>query len=66
MFLSYKGKRQCIGENLARAELFIFITYFFQDFNFILCDNPKASLDGDPAGGLVRWPSPYKVILESR
>ena len=61
-----KGKRACIGENLARVELFIFVTYFFKKFEFTLCENPKVSLNGDPRSGIVRWPSPYKVVLKSR
>lgn len=61
------GRRQCIGENLARVELFTFVTYFFHTFNFVLCKNdPKPSLEVDPKSGIVRWPSPFKVILELR
>lgn len=56
----------CIGENLARAELFLFITYFFQTFNFVLSEIPKTSLEGDPNAGIIRWPKPYKVILQAR
>lgn len=61
------GRRQCIGENLARVELFTFITYFFQSFNFTLCQSDaKPSLKPDPNSGLVFWPHPYKVVLQLR
>lgn len=66
LVLSLSGKRKYLGQNLARVELFLFITYFFQSFNFALCDKSKTCLNGDPNGSLIRWPSPYKVILESR
>ena len=63
--ICHAGKRRCPGENLAKMELFYFITYFFQAFNFTLCQNdPKPSLETDPKGGMIFWPSPYKVILE--
>ena len=59
------GKRRCLGENLAKVELFYFIAYFFQTFNFTLCQtDPIPSLETDPKGGIICWPSPYKVILE--
>jgi len=60
------GKRQCIGDKLALLEMFMFITHFFQRFNFRLADEPKPSFQIDPRSGVIRWPSPYKVILEKR
>jgi len=60
------GKRQCIGDKLAVLEMFMFISHFYQRYRFRLCDEPKPSFEIDPRSGVIRWPSPYKVILEKR
>ncbi|KAF3834880.1 hypothetical protein F7725_027438 [Dissostichus mawsoni] len=39
------GKRQCLGENLARMELFLFFTSFMQHFNFSMPAGVKPVLD---------------------
>ncbi|XP_054429921.1 cytochrome P450 2J2 [Pteronotus mesoamericanus] len=39
------GKRVCLGEQLAKAELFIFFTTLLQKFTFKAPDNEKLSLD---------------------
>nr|QSD59122.1 CYP3681A1 [Diaphanosoma celebensis]QST15080.1 CYP370C11 protein [Diaphanosoma celebensis] len=60
------GKRICIGESLARLELFLFVASIFRTFDFHLCSEPTPSLSGSPDSGIVRLPSPYKVRLELR
>jgi len=64
--ISTPGKRTCAGERLARTELFDFIASFFQHFNMRLADSPKPNFDGYPKSGVIRWPNPYKVIMEVR
>jgi len=63
------GRRSCIGERLAKKELFLFLVNFFQKFTFQLVDkldNNKSSniFDADPTSGIFRWAQPYQVIVE--
>lgn len=59
------GKRTCMGENLARKEIFLFLTRLVRDFKIL----PERStslpeLDG-VIGGTIS-PKPFNVIFESR
>jgi len=61
-----KGKRQCLGETLARDTLFIFLTGLIQNFSFELDPSDK---DIDPfqlKPLFVVSPDPYKVIMRKR
>lgn len=56
------GRRVCLGESLARMELFIFFTTLLQQFRF----SPPAGLSADdldltPRIGLTLNPSPHKL-----
>lgn len=59
------GKRRCMGETLAKANLFIFITALLQNFTFTIppnCDPP--SLLCDP--GVTPGPKPFKALFKLR
>lgn len=65
-FLAFStGRRQCLGESLARESLFLFSTNVFQRFWF---DFDKTGPDHGykPEISFVLHPKPYRVILRDR
>ncbi|KAF7235622.1 Cytochrome P450 2J2 [Varanus komodoensis] len=58
------GKRACLGEQLARTELFLFFTALIQKFTFQAPENVTLSLD--PRVGFTLAPQPYRLHAFSR
>ncbi|XP_048207392.1 cytochrome P450 2J2-like [Perognathus longimembris pacificus] len=58
------GKRVCLGEQLARSELFIFFTFFLQNFTFKPPKNEKLSLKVRP--GLTLSPVSHRICAIPR
>ncbi|XP_066452158.1 cytochrome P450 2K6-like [Eleutherodactylus coqui] len=58
------GKRSCVGENLAKMEVFIFFTKLLQNFTFQA--PPGATLDLTPADGFTAEPLPHKICAIPR
>lgn len=58
------GIRKCLGEDVARNEIFIFITAVLQQLKLKKC--PRAKLDLTPTYGLVMRPKPYQLEAERR
>nr|QST15081.1 CYP370C12 protein [Diaphanosoma celebensis] len=59
------GKRICLGESLAKMELFLFLVAFLQRFNFEFpADQPAPSLE--PVVGPVLLPRPFQVVVTVR
>ena len=56
----FSGKRSCLGESLARQEIFLFITGLLQNFE-ILPPEGQDFLNCTEIPGLAVAPSPYKV-----
>ncbi|XP_019206850.1 cytochrome P450 2J6 [Oreochromis niloticus] len=58
------GRRACLGEGLARMELFLFFVSLFQKFKFSTLDGVKLSTEG--VTGATRTPYPFKVYAKPR
>ena len=55
----------CLGESLAKLELFLFLANVLHVFSIDFpADEPQPSLE--PAGGLIQYPHPYKAIFVPR
>ncbi|XP_051481085.1 cytochrome P450 2J2-like [Apus apus] len=58
------GKRACLGELLARSELFLFFTALLQKFTFQA--PPDTTLSFRPRLGITMAPEPYKICAVPR
>ncbi|KAJ8022818.1 Cytochrome P450 2J5 [Holothuria leucospilota] len=59
------GHRVCLGEQLARMELFIFITHLLSTFKFSIPEGtPPPSLEATT--GITRTPKPFEITVECR
>uniref|UniRef100_UPI003AAD375F cytochrome P450 2J4-like n=1 Tax=Centroberyx gerrardi TaxID=166262 RepID=UPI003AAD375F len=58
------GKRVCLGEGLAKMELFLFFVSLFQKFSFSTLDGVELSTEG--IVGATRIPYPFKVYAKAR
>ena len=54
------GRRNCLGEAVAKMELFLFMTAIIKQFDFVLPDDQsEPDLEGDL--GIIHAPKPFKV-----
>ena len=61
------GKRSCLGESLARMELFLFISLLVQRFKFESAPGEKLTVDNvDGLFGIVHAPKPYSIVAVPR
>ncbi|XP_059840290.1 cytochrome P450 2J2-like [Hypanus sabinus] len=59
-----RGKRNCMGEPLARMQLFLFFTSLLQKFKFVFPVGVKPSFDA--VMRIVRRPQPYEICAIPR
>ncbi|OWK01216.1 hypothetical protein Celaphus_00018373, partial [Cervus elaphus hippelaphus] len=64
VFIFGTGIRKCLGEEVARNEVFVFITTVLQQLT--LKKSPGVALDLKPMYGLVMKPKPDQLQAESR
>ena len=58
------GKRVCLGETLAKRELFLFLCYLIKNFRFDKCENEEVDIEGK--FGATLTPKPFRVKVTRR
>ncbi|CAG0918414.1 unnamed protein product [Notodromas monacha] len=58
------GKRQCLGENVARITTFLAVATLLQKFRFRKVPGKKYNLEPKPNSNVVNGPFPYEVLVE--
>ncbi|XP_078041055.1 putative cytochrome P450 303a1 [Augochlora pura] len=60
------GRHRCMGENLARSNLFIITTALLQEFTFSTVPEEKKPSTKDFVDGVTSGPKPYRVLISLR
>ena len=63
----FAGKRHCLGESLAKMELFLFLSAIVQNFKITAPSGEDMSLKNiDGLFGLVHSPKDFRILIQSR
>ena len=65
-FFFHLGKRICLGESLARQELFLIFTRMLQKFQIVPVDGEKLPNSKDASRGIIHSPPKFNVRLIPR
>ncbi|XP_066974435.1 cytochrome P450 2L1-like isoform X1 [Macrobrachium rosenbergii] len=60
------GKRLCVGESLARMELYVFLAALIQNFTFTAPEGEKLSIEKNPTERILAVPQPFNIIITQR
>ncbi|KAL7631612.1 UNVERIFIED_CONTAM: hypothetical protein RMT77_018084 [Armadillidium vulgare] len=60
------GRRNCIGESLARMELYFFIVGILQTFEFTAPEGAELKMEPDANRPIFLIPTPFKIIMKLR
>uniref|UniRef100_H2UU31 Cytochrome P450, family 2, subfamily Y, polypeptide 3 n=1 Tax=Takifugu rubripes TaxID=31033 RepID=H2UU31_TAKRU len=60
------GKRSCVGESLARMELFIFLVTLLKDFTFSCIEGPDSISLNPQYSGFANLPRNYEIVATPR
>ena len=66
VFLFFLGRRKCLGETVAKVEIFIFFANLIKTFKVENPDRDGPPPSMDPAPGLTIGPMPFKVKFSVR
>ena len=62
----FTGKRQCLGESLAKMELYLFSMAILQRFKISEPENCSINLEPNPGISLMNIPQEQELILSAR
>ena len=60
------GKRQCLGEGMARINTFLGVAYLMQMFDFDKVPGEKYDMSPRHEAQILNLPRPFKVLITPR